>query len=138
VTLADAIAATLPELRAHAESMMVDTCTITRASTGAPVVDNNNGTVTPAAPATIYAGPCRVQVPDAVEKIEEAGGDALSVQAAIISLPVAGSEAVAVGDVVTVTSATFDADLAEVDYVVRGLHRKSYATARRLSCEEAN
>ena len=98
MTLADAIAATLPELRAHAESMMVDTCTVTRASTGAPVVDNNNGTVTPAAPATIYAGPCRVQLPDAVEKAAEAGGDALSVQAAIISLPVAGSEAVAVGD----------------------------------------
>ena len=117
---------------------MVDTCTVTRASTGAPVVDNNNGTVTPAAPATIYAGPCRVQLPDAVEKATEVGGDALSVQAAIISLPVAGSEAVAVGDVVTVTSATFDADLAEVDYVVRGLHRKSYATARRLRCEEAN
>ena len=117
---------------------MVDTCTITRASTGAPVVDNNNGTVTPAAPATIYAGPCRVQLPDAVEKAEDAGGDALSVQAAIISLPVAGSEAVAVGDVVTVTSATFDADLADVDYVVRGLHRKSHATARRLRCEEAN
>ena len=137
MTLADAIAATLPELRAHAESMMVDTCTVTRASTGAPVVDNNNGTVTPAAPATIYAGPCRVQLPDAVEKAE-AGGDALSVQAAIISLPIAGSESVAVGDVVTVTSATFDADLAEVDYVVRGLHRKSHATARRLRCEEAN
>ena len=124
--------------RRAAESMMVDTCTITRASAGAPVVDNNNGTVTPAAPATIYAGPCRVQLPDAVEKAAEAGGDALSVQAAIISLPVAGSEAVAVGDVVTVTSATFDADLAEVDYVVRGLHRKSHATARRLRCEEAN
>ena len=138
MTLADAIAATLPELRAHAESMMVDTCTVTRASAGAPVVDNNSGTVTPAAPRTIYSGPCRVQVPDAVEKAEEAGGDALSVQAAIISLPVAGSEAVAVGDVVTVTSATFDADLAEVDYVVRGLHRKSHATARRLRCEEAN
>lgn len=136
--LGDAITSALPELRAHAESMMVDDCTITRASTGAPVVDNNNGTVTPAAPATIYSGPCRVQVPDAVEKAAEAGGDALSVQAAIISLPVAGSEAVAVGDVVTVTSATFDADLADVDYVVRGLHRKSDATARRLRCEEAN
>lgn len=138
MTLADAIAATLPELRAHAESMMVDTCTITRASTGAPVVDNNNGTVTPAAPATIYAGPCRMQLPDAVEKAEEVGGDALSVQAAIISLPVAGSESVAVGDVVTVTNATFDADLSGVTYVVRGLHRKSHATARRLRCEEAN
>ena len=138
MTLADAIAATLPELRAHAESMMVDTCTITRASTGAPVVDNNNGTVTPAAPATIYAGPCRVQLPDAVEKAEEVGGDALSVQAAIISLPVAGSESVAVGDVVTVTNATFDADLSGVTYVVRGLHRKSHATSRRLRCEEAN
>ena len=138
MTLADALAATLPELRAHAESMMVDTCTITRASTGAPVVDNNSGTVTPAAPATIYAGPCRVQLPDAVEKAAEAGGDALSVQAAIISLPIAGSESVAVGDVVTVTSATFDSDLAEVDYVVRGLHRKSHATARRLRCEDAN
>jgi hypothetical protein len=136
--LGDAITAALPELRAHAESLMVDTCTVTRASSGAPVVDNNNGTVTPAAPRTIYSGPCRVQVPDAAEKIEEAGGDALSVQAAIISLPVAGSEAVAVGDVVTVTSATFDADLAEVDYVVRGLHRKSHATARRLRCEETN
>jgi hypothetical protein len=79
-----------------------------------------------------------VQLPDAVEKAAEAGGDALSVQAAIISLPVAGSEAVAVGDVVTLTSATFDADLAGVDYVVRGLHRKSHATARRLRCEDAN
>lgn len=138
MTLADAIAATLPELRAHAESMMVDACTVTRASAGAPVVDNNSGTVTPAAPATIYSGPCRVQLPDAVEKAEEAGGDALSVQAAIISLPIAGSESVAVGDVVTVTGATFDAELSGVTYVVRGLHRKTHATSRRLRCEEAN
>ena len=124
--------------RRAAESLMVDACTVTRASSGAPVVDNNNGTVTPAAPRTIYSGPCRVQVPDAVERIEEAGGDSLSVQAAIISLPIASSESVAVGDVVTVTGATFDAELSGVTYVVRGLHRKSHATARRLRCEEAN
>lgn len=124
--------------RRAAESLMVDACTVTRASSGAPVVDNNNGTVTPAAPRTIYSGPCRVQVPDAVEKIEEAGGDSLSVQAAIISLPIAGSESVAVGDVVTVTGATFDAELSGVTYVVRGLHRKTHATSRRLRCEEAN
>ena len=136
--LGDAITAALPELRALAESLMVDTCTVTRASSGAPVVDNNNGTVTPAGRWTIYSGPCRVQVPDAVEKIEEAGGDSLSVQAAIISLPIAGSESVAVGDVVTVTGATFDAELSGVTYVVRGLHRKTHATSRRLRCEEAN
>jgi hypothetical protein len=124
--------------REAAESLMVDACTITRASTGAPVVNSNDGTLTPQAPVVVYTGKCRIQLPDTMDKPAETGGEYLSTQSALVSLPVTGSEAVTVGDVVTVTSSTLDVDLTGITYVVRGLHRKSHATARRLRCEEAN
>lgn len=124
--------------RDAAESLMVDACTITRPSTGAPVVNNNDGTLTPQPPVVVYTGKCRVQLPDTMDKPAETGGEYLSTQSALVSVPVVGTEAVTVGDRVTVTSSTLDVDLTGVDYVVRGLHRKSHATARRLRCEEAN
>lgn len=138
MNLSDAIASALPLLRAEAEARMLDGCIVARSGTGPGSVNEADGTVTPPAPTSVYSGPCRVQVPQGVEHDTDSGGEWLSVQAVIVSLPVDGSGGVRIGDRVTVTACTFDASLVGVDYVVRGLHRKTDATARRLRCEEAN
>ncbi len=138
MSLSLAIAAELPTLRREAEALMVDSCTVTRAGVGPGTVNETTGAVTPPAPTTVYTGRCRVQVPQAVPSEQDAGGAPVAVQPTAVSLPVVGSEGVEVGDVVTITAATFDASLVGVTYVVRGLHRKTHATARRLRVEEAN
>lgn len=138
MNLSDAITSALPLLRAEAEARMLDGCIVTRAGAGPGSVNEADGTVTPPASTTVYSGPCRVQVPQGVEQDTDSGGEWLSVQAVVVSLPVDGSGGVEIGDRVTVTACAFDASLVRVDYVVRGLHRKTDATARRLRCEEAN
>jgi predicted RecA/RadA family phage recombinase len=135
VSLADALADALPELRAAAESLMADRCTVTRPGVGAPTVDEGTGALVQPAGTPVYAGRCRVQVPNVAERDADAGERSWTVQAALVVLPVAGSEQVRVGDVVTVTAAVNDRALLGARYVVKALHAKTHATARRLRCE---
>lgn len=129
------IAAALPDLRAQAESLMVDACTITGGG-GEPAWDDSAGEWTTSAGSTVYAGKCRVQVPNVAEQNADAGEREWTIQAAIVSLPVAGSEAVQVGHVITITDCPWDVSLEGVTFRVTAEHRKTHATARRLRCEE--
>jgi len=133
VSLADAIAATLPELRAHAESMMVDTCTVERL-TGNGVWNPSTGLYTDDAPTVIYSGPCRVRNMLPNPQQADAGEAAWSSDLVYVHLPVAGSEGVSDGDVVRITSAANDAALVDLELAVTGLHVQTNATARRLPC----
>ena len=128
------IAAALPGLRAQAESLMVDSCVVT--STGEPVWDEPAGEWTAPDGVTVYAGKCRVQLPNVAESNPVAGETEWTVQAAIVSLPVAGSEAVRIGHTGVLTSGVFDSRLSGTVYRVTGEHKKTHATARRLRCEE--
>ena len=127
------VVATLPGLRAQAESLMVDACTVTRA--GEPFWDEVTGTYTPGAGSTLYTGKCRVRMPDASSSETEAGEASWSLRGAVVSLPVVGSESVRVGDVVTVTASVWDAALVGQAFTVAGLHSQSLSSARRLKCE---
>jgi hypothetical protein len=133
VSLADAIATTLPELRAHAESMMVDTCTVERL-TGNGVWNPSTGLYTDDAPTVIYSGPCRVRNMLPNPQQADAGEAAWSSDLVYVHLPVAGSEGVSDGDVVRITSAANDAALVDLELAVTGLHVQTNATARRLPC----
>ena len=127
------VVAALPALRAHAESLMIDACTVTRG--GEPVWDEITGTYTPGATSTLYSGKCRVRMPDASSSETEAGEASWSLRGAVVSLPIVGSEDVHVGDVVTVTGSVWDAALVGQAFTVAGLHSQSLSSARRLKCE---
>lgn len=128
------VATWLPELRAHAESLMQDSCTIT--APGAPVWDEDTGAYVPGAATVLYAGRCRVQVPESVPGAPVAGEAEWTTSAVVVSVSVAGSESVAVGATVTITSATHDTALDDAEFRVVGIPlAKSHATARRLRCE---
>lgn len=127
------IPAVLATGRRLADSLMVDTCTITR-TTGAGAQSETTGRITPTS-TTVYAGPCQVRVPQAVADTPEVGGRTATIQQAIVKVPVAVTD-IEVGDVVTVVSSTHDPELVGRQYRVGALHHKTYATARKFAVDE--
>lgn len=141
----DDIAAALPELRAHAESLMVDSCTIARRR-----LDESGEPVREMDPVTleltdvwdeVYAGRCRVQRPGAVMVGSEpdVGGAEYSVEVVHVQVPlsVLGVKA---DDRVTVTAvgAASDPDSVGMVLSVRVNRHKTHATKRVLVCEEVS
>lgn len=139
----DAIAAALPELRAHALSLMVDSCTITRRR-----LDEDGEPVREMDPETleltdvwdeVYSGRCRVQRPGAVMVGREpvVGGVEYSVETVHVQVPltVLGVKA---DDRVAITAmgAISDPDSAGMVLSVRVNQHKTHATKRTLVCEE--
>jgi len=131
------IAAELPGLRAEAESLMVDTCTIAVPGGGDGTLDEDTGIVTPPAGAEIYDGPCRVQSRDVQPANPTAGETEFTTIAYIVSVPVSVVD-VPIGATVTVTASALDADLVDRVFTVTGLVHKTHLTARRLVCEEVS
>lgn len=139
----DAIAAALPELRAHAESLMVDSCTVTRRR-----LDESGEPVREMDPVTleltdvwdeVYAGRCRVQRPGAVMVGREpvVGGveynvETVHVQVPLTVLGVKADDRVAI----TAMGAISDPDSAGMVLSVRVNQHKTHATKRTLVCEE--
>ena len=122
--------------RIAAESLMVDTCTITKPGTGQGPLNPDTGKYDAPAPVVVYSGKCRVQVPNVAESVQDSGERAWTVQDALVMLPVVGSEDVLVGHTVTITAASLDAQLVGKRYTVTAGHHKTHATARRLRCKE--
>lgn len=119
--------------RVAAEVGMVDAVTIRR-TTGVSTNDQT-GAVTPVQ-TVIYTGKARIQQSIAMGQRVESGEASLVVLRLELQLPVATSTAVDRGDIVTVDSAVNDASLPGRTFVIRDLHHKSEATARRMTCEE--
>ncbi|HQN97776.1 MAG TPA: DUF6093 family protein [Thermoanaerobaculales bacterium] len=128
------IAAALPELRRQAESMMRDTCTITRP--GAQTWDDAAGAYTGGAPVQLYAGPCRVRRPNLAEREALAGDADWTLAGAVVSIPVDGTTDDLLGATVTVVGCEMDPTLTGREFTVRAPHAQSQATARRLRCVE--
>lgn len=139
----DAIAAALPELRAHALRLMVDSCAITRrrlGEDGEPVREMD--------PVTleltdvwdeVYAGRCRVQRPGAVMVGREpvVGGVEYNVETVHVQVPLTAL-GVKTNDRVTITAvgAISDPDSVGMVLSVRVNQHKTHATKRTLVCEE--
>ena len=133
--LADAIREVLPVLRAEAEAMMVDSCTITRADGGTamdPVTLEEVPTY-----AAVWSGKCRVQRSGALSPREQSGaaGFEFGIDSLLIQLPLSAT-GIKRGDVLTVTDATTDPDLLDVKATVQANMAKTHATKRTLVCEE--
>lgn len=130
--IADAVVPALAGFRAQAESLMVDTCTITRP--GEPTTDPDTGEVVTPAP-VVYAGRCKVQAGAVQERTDDVGQSVQTTQRYAVHVPVGAYEP-AVGDVVTITIATQDANLVGRRHRVTALLHKSLATAYRLAVDE--
>lgn len=122
-----------------AESIMADTCTITRPGVGTPTFNTTTGQYTYPARVTVYTGKCRTQVTSLIANSSspQAGERQVNLQGSEFHLPVVGSESVAVNDVIEITAAPYDPALVGRKFTVIARHEKTYLTARRLRIEEA-
>jgi hypothetical protein len=118
--------------RAAAESLMLDTCTITHV-TGA-VTDPDTGVVT-ATTSVVYSGKCKVQRAAAAGASTDVGEAKLLTSQLQVHTPMSAAAADP-DDLVTIGSSALDADLAGRVFTIRGLPDKSYLTARRYAVQE--
>lgn len=141
VSLGGDIEAELPFLRSEAESMMRSRCIIRR--NGEKVFSEETGdyetTVT-----TLYTGSrdgveiggiCKIRFGGAQANEVDGQSQDLTEQVAVLSLPIAGSSGLTVGDVAEIVSSPFDPDLVGKLFRILGHHTQTYATARRLPVE---
>jgi len=135
VSLGADIAAALPELRAHAESLMTDTVRLDRVTGSAPdpvtleMVDTYE---------TVYEGRGRVQRSGQLSPHEAVAGDVeFGVNALMVQLPLSAS-GIRKNDRVTVAAVdpVSDPDLLGLVATVRANLTKTHATKRTLVCEE--
>lgn len=120
--------------RAAAESLMVDTCTVTRLA--GEVTNEDTGVVTPTT-STVYTGRCRVQQSQlgADSTPADPGEAYVRVVAFEVQLPMS-VVGVRVQDVITITASPLDPDLVGRAFNVLGLAHKTHATARRIQVQE--
>lgn len=139
--IGDDLAAALPELRAHAESLMRDTCVVHRPT------DLTDPITGEAESVQVYPDPewtdehpyasgrCKVQTYEGYERTPEAGGHQFTVQRYRVDFPVRGFLA-RPGDVVTLLTAEADPALEGKKYRVAAPFNKSLATANRCFVDE--
>lgn len=134
--IGDDLAAALPELRAHAESMMRDTVRVER-ETGTTKPDPVTLEEVPVF-ALIHEGKGRVQRSGQLSPRELVAGEIeFGVNALLVQLPLSAS-GIKKGDWVTVVAvdAVSDPDLIGLTATVQANLTKSQPTKRTLVCEE--
>ena len=123
------IAAALPELRAHAESRMVDTVRVT--TPGSDTWDDATGTYTPGAATVHYTGKARIRQGNPAPGATDAGETAWAVDRAVLSLPVALAVLPDGADVEVTAVGSLSASVVGQRYTVLGSHSQTDSTARR-------
>jgi hypothetical protein len=118
--------------RRLAESLMIDTGTITR-GTGPGTVDPVTGDYTPGAATVVYAGACRVRKPTAVEQQVVFGDTSATVSRYLVNVPV-DAPLFQIGDVFTLTT-TDDGELRDRPMRVATVVGKSVLMYRQLGLE---
>lgn len=114
---------------------MRDQCVITRSSTEQGVLDPVTGLYTEPPPSEIYAGRCKVTRQNLAPGNPQAGERSFTVEVVEVHVPMAVT-GVDVDDMVKLTVSLLDPALVDRGFTVAGDPGKSYATARRLRCEE--
>ena len=131
------IAAALPEMRAHAESLMVDMVLVERPD--GTTLDPDTLEEVPAF-TSVVSSRGRVQRPGSLSPRESlSGGFEFGVNTVLVQLPLSVS-GVLKGDRVTVTALgpTTDPDLLGMVATVRANLTKTHPTKRTLACEEVS
>ena len=114
--------------RREAETLMVDTCTISRP--GEPVTDPDTGNVTDSM-TTVYTGKCKVASKDSSVASPDVAGASFTVVSRQVHVP-AGVADIQDGDVVTVTASLLNPFGVGKQYRVEGFEPDSFETAARL------
>ncbi len=130
MTFSDDIVGALPFLREQAESLMLDSCTVSRP--GPNVTDPVTGAVTPSL-TPVYSGACKVQGATAQAANPEAGGHAYVIESLQLHFPV--SSQLQIDDVATITASTMDPDLVGSTFRLVELARGTFRTADRWNVE---
>jgi hypothetical protein len=136
---ADDIAGILPELRAHAESLMVDSCAVDRAD-GTTTLDPVTLEEVPNYASVLTDQACRVQRFRGQGQSDlVAGGINFGISALLLQLPLS-ARGVRRNDRVrtTAVAAISDPELVGTVAVVREDLTKTHATKRLLLCEEVD
>ena len=121
--------------RRLAESLMIDTCRITRSG---PLGewDEVAGERSPSIPAVIYTGKCRVRpLGDATPETPVAGAHKHLQNSYRVSVPVSAT-GIQERDTIEITDAVLDPELVVFRGMVTSVPRFTAATARRLIVEE--
>jgi len=132
------IAAALPELRAQAESLMVDACRVER-PTGETTLDPDTLAEVPVYE-VVYEGKCRIQRSAALRSPEASpGGYEFGVGTVMVQAPLSAL-GIKRGHRLTVTEvgAETDADLLGLVATVGANLTKTHPTKRTLICEEVS
>lgn len=139
------ITQTVADGRALIQSLMTDTCTITRAGIGKGPFNEATGQYDPPPRTEVYGpstaphfGKCRLQIKSIVANASDntAGDRRAIVQESELQLPVSGTDDIAIGDTAEMLTSVNDPALVERVYTIAARHQKSQATARRLRVEE--
>lgn len=131
MSFADDILGALPDLRDAAESLMLDSCIVRRA-TGGQVTDPVTGVVSDEV-ITVHSGRCKVQSRTAVAAEPVAAGHKYTVEQLMIHFPVGVN--CQLDDMVTVTAAGLDASLVGLVFRLTELPRGTIRTANRWNVE---
>lgn len=113
---------------------MLDECTITAQAVPA-TFDPATGETTVSAGAEVYAGKCKVQARALVPSTPEVGGQLLEVVSIEVHVPVT-VDGLERGQEVVISAAAADPQLVGRRFLITTVPVKSFATARRLRCEE--
>lgn len=124
-------AAALARGRAAALALMVDTCTVKYQSGTA--FNNTTGLDEPTY-TTRFTSPCKVQERGVQSSERDSGGHESTLVRTTVHLPMSAG-AVYVDDIVTITVATYDAQLTGRTFRVLAPAGKSWDTARRVEVE---
>ena len=133
--LGDDVAAALPQLRAHAESLMVDTVLV-QVATGETTIDPVTLAEVPAF-TDVYAGPARIQRPGSLSPRDDvAGAFEFNIEAILAQLPLSVT-GIRYGMRLTVTAVgpLSDPDLVGLVSTVRANLTKTHPSKRTLVCE---
>lgn len=126
------IATAMAQLIAVREDLMVDECTVTRATQADPTAPLAPATGLPATPSSqdVYAGPCAIADPkDAPQGGRTVQDDSGVPNERVVRLPHGGD--LRPGDLMTVTASLSSPGLAGDRFVVIGEEERSFATYRR-------
>lgn len=130
--IGDAISAALPELRAQAESMMLDTVEITRP--GAVTTDPESGEVAPTND-PVYSGRARWKQATSQATSADAGTAIISTTPGEVHLPASTPYQPQPGDLIVCTASTLNPHLVGARTVVKSRFTGSAVTAYRIPVE---
>lgn len=133
------VARVLPELRAHAESLMTDTLAVD-VPTGEFTPDPVTLEEVPEYGDPIYSGPGRIQRPGSLAPRDDVvGGFEFGVKAVLAQLPLSATGIPKGARVrVLAVGATTDPDLLNLTATVQANLTKTHPTKRTLVCEEVS